>query len=93
MKKTGVVFLGLAFLVVVIEGIAALPPKYLEVEGFQQCLAEKEVGSYSVWCLPEEKPDACSAESWKKLLEFSGNDQLPDCRSAVTPARSAPAKP
>ena len=87
MKLPGVVLSGMVFAAVASEGIAALPPKYLEVEGFQQCLAVKEVSSYSVLCMPEEKPDSCSAQSWKKLLELSGNDQLPDCRSTVTPAK------
>ena len=92
MKLPGVVLLGMVCSVAAIESIAALPPKYLEVEGFQQCLTVKEVGSYSVWCMPEEKPDSCSVESWKKLLELSGNDQLPECRSAATPVTPSPEK-
>ena len=43
MKLPDVVLSGMVFAAAASEGIAALPPKYLEVEGFQQCLAVKEV--------------------------------------------------
>ena len=58
---------------------AALPPKYLEVKDFKKCLAEKDMGTYSMWCLPANKPEACPKESWEQLNNLTGQDKVPSC--------------
>ena len=69
---------------------AALPPKYLEVADFKQCLQGQEMGTYSAWCLPAEKLQACPVESWEKLQALTGTDKLPDCPSGADAGKSLP---
>ena len=58
---------------------AVLPPKYLEVENFAQCLANKNMGTWTSWCMPATKPDTCSDESWQQLNNLTGKDRVPAC--------------
>merc|ERR1712215_364833 len=55
----------------------SLPPFYLSVPGFQNCLREKNMGTSTAWCLPGSKPEACSAESWTELAR--NQDELSSC--------------
>lgn len=46
---------------------AALPPKYLRVPEFKKCLGTVHLGTANFFCMPDKKPGACPAESWKQL--------------------------
>ncbi len=58
---------------------AALSPKYLGVKDFKQCLATQPIDTYRVWCMPEQKPEACPAASWKELQALDGRDRIINC--------------
>lgn len=60
---------------------AVLPPKYLSVPDFKQCLSEQNEGSYSSWCQPAKKPKACPRVSWRQLRALQGDDAVPACRA------------
>lgn len=47
--------------------VYAAPPKYLSIEGHQDCLGVHESGSYKSYCLPTQQPDYCSEEAWAAL--------------------------
>jgi hypothetical protein len=68
---------------------AALPPKYLLVPDFRQCLAEQQLSSYTAWCLPSSRPDLCPADSWGRLNALTGIDKLPACPNPK-PSESPP---
>ena len=55
--------------------MAELPPAYLSVPQFQQCLAQEQQSTFTHWCLPSSKPDACPDASWSALQ----SDSLPAC--------------
>ncbi|MEB4636807.1 hypothetical protein [Burkholderia contaminans] len=59
--------------------LAGLPPKYLSVEKFDKCLADKQVNTSRAWCLPEKKPDTCPGSSWDQLRQLKGRDKIPRC--------------
>ncbi len=62
------------------ESAVAVPaPKYLEIEDFGKCLASKDMSTWTAWCLPAQKPEACPEESWKQLHRLTGNDKVPEC--------------
>jgi len=52
---------------IMVGGSGSLPPAYLQVPDFESCLGTKDVGSYSIVCLPVEMPDGCASESWAAL--------------------------
>jgi hypothetical protein len=58
---------------------AALPPKYLQVKNFTQCLGKHQVDAYVGWCMPAKKSESCPAASWKQLKALAGKDKLPNC--------------
>lgn len=58
---------------------AVLPPQYLNVENFQQCLATKDMGTWKAWCIPDTKPDSCPDQSWQQLNGLTGKDKIPSC--------------
>ena len=63
----------------IVNADAVLPPKYLAIKDFQQCLGTKDIGTWSAWCMPDEKPASCPDESWSKLGGLTGKDQVPNC--------------
>jgi len=63
---------------------AALPPKYLGVKDFKQCLATQPIDTYRVWCMPEQKPEACPAASWNELKALDGRDRIINCSADTT---------
>ena len=73
--------LAAALTAIALPGHAALPPKYLSVPSFKQCLAEQSEGSYRSWCQPAQKPKACPRSSWRQLRALQGQDALPACRA------------
>ena len=52
-------------------------PAHLSVTGHELCLGSQEAedGSFSVMCIPAEKPADCFQESWDKLMDVFGGDQ------------------
>jgi hypothetical protein len=79
-KKTLLVLgVSLALTVVALTANAVLPPKYLSVPNFNQCLGNKDMGTWTAWCMPASKPAACSAESWQQLEQLTNADRLPEC--------------
>ncbi|MFZ9035048.1 MAG: hypothetical protein ACO2ZM_02875 [Francisellaceae bacterium] len=55
----------------------ALPPAYLGIKGFEQCLSKQNNGSWSSWCMPDKKPQDCADDAWQALLKL---DDIPQCR-------------
>ncbi len=57
----------------------ALPPKYLSVESFNDCLVQHSLGTSTHLCFPLTKLDACSAASWQELANlYSGASAPPE---------------
>lgn len=53
----------------------ALPPAYLSVKGFKNCLGTKNMGTWQSYCLPETKPQSCDNDAWSQLSSMT----LPKC--------------
>jgi hypothetical protein len=58
-----------------IGGKGGLPPAYLSVDGFKQCMATKNMGSWTSYCIPAHKPSGCQLSSWNELV----NMNIPHC--------------
>ena len=85
--------IGLLLAAIASASAAALPPKYLGIKDFKQCLAVHQFATYRAWCMPAAQPEGCPAASWAELTALTGKDRLPDC-AAPTPATVPPgAKP
>lgn len=69
---------------------AVLPPRYLSVEHFDKCLADKQVRTFRVWCMPEKKPATCPSSSWEQLRMLKGRDEIPSCAKKRFRAGAAP---
>ena len=54
---------------------AELPPAYLSVPSFQQCLSQAQESTFTHWCLPATQPQGCPDASWQALQ----SDDLPAC--------------
>ena len=78
-KNLPTVLIGLLLATTTSHSSAALPPKYLGVKDFKQCLATQPIDTYRVWCMPEQKPEACPAASWKELQALDGRDRIINC--------------
>lgn len=63
------------FLLITANTFAALPPKYLQVDGFQNCLKTKDMGTWQSYCIPKNKPKFCKESSWQQLQTMN----LPAC--------------
>lgn len=46
-----------------------VPPKYLSVDGFQDCLVDYQESTSTHWCFPLNQPRNCSDQAWKELAE------------------------
>ncbi len=53
-----------------------LPPAYLQVEGYNQCLQTQNEGTWTAWCIPKVQPKSCSDDSWKALLKLKVQGKL-----------------
>ena len=62
------------------ETTSVLPPKYLSIPNFQLCLGEKDMGTWTSYCMLKTKPAKCPKTSWRQLNELKGNDRLIDCQ-------------
>jgi hypothetical protein len=58
-----------------IGGNKVLPPSYLGIHGFKNCLSTKNMGSWQSYCIPNAKPQNCEQNSWNSLK----NENLPIC--------------
>lgn len=53
---------------------AALPPKYLSVPQWQDCVETVTKGTAQFICLPSDKPKNCPDESWQELIGLNEID-------------------
>ncbi|AIT09032.1 hypothetical protein LO80_02935 [Candidatus Francisella endociliophora] len=58
-----------------------LPPKYLSIDGFKDCLNTQTKGSASFYCMPNNKPAQCSDKAWEELSKLEGSEKIPNCES------------
>lgn len=58
-----------------------LPPRYLFIPQFKDCLKTQTIGSYQAWCMPQDKPQSCPANSWEQLLALQGRDRISLCHA------------
>ena len=45
---------------------------------FESCLDSSVTGTFTAWCMPAEKPEACNTSSWASL---SSDDGVKPCPS------------
>jgi uncharacterized lipoprotein len=64
---------------------SALPPKYLSVPQFKDCLNTQQISTYRAWCMPSVKPAQCPATSWSQLQALQGSDRVPACSAETSP--------
>jgi len=60
---------------------SVLPPKYLSISQFKDCLATQQISTYRAWCMPSVKPALCPATSWAQLNALQGKEQIPACQA------------
>jgi hypothetical protein len=58
-----------------IGGKGSLPPAYLSVDGFKACMATKDMGGWTSYCMPAQKPSDCQLSSWDELVKMN----IPNC--------------
>lgn len=58
-------------------GPQAIPPAYLTIPHFKQCLRAIKTGKDSSWCMPATRPNNCPQDSW---IALTGINLLP-CQS------------
>lgn len=46
---------------------STLPPTYLSIDGWENCLSVQSIGTSTQYCLPSLKPSACLKLSWGSL--------------------------
>ena len=92
LKHSLPIVIGLLFATVAINSSATLPPKYLGIKDFKQCLGSQKFDTHEGWCMPAKKLETCPAKSWEQLKGLTGKEKLPKCPSnsnLVTPAPAA----
>ena len=57
-----------------------LPPKYLSIDGFKNCLNTQTKGTASFYCMPENKPEQCSDKAWDELSALEESDKIQSCK-------------
>ncbi|HMU87328.1 MAG TPA: hypothetical protein PKC11_06830 [Agitococcus sp.] len=73
------VVLGFLLLIAVTPTFALPAPKYLAIKDFNLCLQEKNMGTYSTWCMPTKKTTTCPRASWKALKRLKNADKIEKC--------------
>jgi hypothetical protein len=89
MKPSLAKFTVLLLASVAISSHAALPPKFLQIKGFEQCLGTHQIDTYTAWCMPAKKMKNCPQTSWNQLKALSGNDKIADCARDANAAPSS----
>jgi hypothetical protein len=56
-----------------------MAPSYLSVPRFQDCLGDKNMGTFTVWCLPAVKPANCLDGSWQELQNLDKTEPFFPC--------------
>lgn len=59
---------------------AVVPPSYLSVAQFRYCLQQKDMGNYSVWCVPPTRATRCPKHSWQQLQALRESGELWGCK-------------
>jgi hypothetical protein len=59
------------------ENKGSIPPTYLSIDGYKNCLSTIKKESSESWCLPENQPTECAGASWHQLKLNDGS--LPYC--------------
>ena len=49
-----------------------MPPRYLSVEGFQECTVSYNLETSTHLCFPLSKPWSCSDKAWTELGQLYG---------------------
>ena len=62
--------------------VQALPPRYLSIDGHQDCLEEHSPrgATHTEICLPGTKPSSCNADAWELLSKEVGNGKIDSCQ-------------
>ena len=53
-----------------------LPPAYLQVPNYKQCLQTVDKGTWTAWCMPKTQPQGCSDDNWKALVDLKTQGKL-----------------
>ena len=87
MKKSAI----FVFIIVLTFGLGqgALPPPYLGVPNFKQCLGTYSLDSSTHWCIPANRPENCPESSWSDLTN-SKRGTLEDCPSDDSKSANQP---
>ena len=70
-------------------GQGALPPPYLGVPNFKQCLDTYTLDSSTHWCIPSNRPENCPESSWADLTNGC-RGTLEDCPSNDSKSANQP---
>jgi hypothetical protein len=76
----------LPFLLLLITTASFANSDYLKVGGWQNCVKTIDQKIYKFVCLPENKPDGCSASAWSSLNK---GELLPLCPLCPPPKQKA----
>ena len=57
----------------------ALPPTYLSIDGHKDCMGSRDMGGFTVACLPQIQPANCNNVAWSWLKQFTGSEKIPAC--------------
>ena len=72
-------------------GLAGLPPAYLTVNGYQDCLlTEQSSETHQGYCLPDAKPDDCEQESFEELKNVFQGPSCPVQRKSFRQLNAGP---
>ena len=60
-------------------GVAGVPAPNFSIPQFLDCVESKNMGGWSEWCKPADKPDDCPATSWEQLFGECVVREYVDC--------------
>jgi len=49
----------------------ALAPKFYHIEGWKDCTGSKDMGSFTIHCLPSHRPEKCKYDAWIELNDLA----------------------
>jgi hypothetical protein len=78
-KKTLLTISCSLLLMPVISTFAMPSPRYLAVNGFDQCMETRHFGPEQVWCMPDFRPAFCHHHAWDQLTIIAVQDEIPSC--------------
>jgi len=77
MKKLPQLLIFIALFLTTITSWAVLPPKYLSVPGWKDCVGQVSKEGAQFICLPATKPANCAADAFKQLNDLNEIDSCP----------------